>query len=382
MKIVKIETFHIQPRWLFLRMETDDGFVGWGEPVVEGRAQTTQACIGELSEYLLGQDARQISYIWEMLYRGGFYRSGPILTSALSGIDQALWDIKGKYFDVPVYELLGGKVRDKVEVYSWIYGDTPGKAAKAALQKKKTGFHTVKMLGPGPLSWMPDHAQISQFLEKVQAVRDAVGPDFGIAIDFHGRPHKAEALVLLKELEPLHPLFVEEPVLVDNEDTFPKLKAQTSIPFATGERVYTRWGFRKLLQDGGVDIIQPDLCHAGGISEVFRIASTAETYDVAVAPHCPLGPIALASCLQIDFSCINSQLQEQSLGMDYNKGFEMPDYLENPEIFQYDKGYVNALTKPGLGVEVNEEIIRKNQVPDLHWKNPVFLQKDGSITEW
>lgn len=382
MKITKLETFRLQPRWLLLRVETDDGFVGWGEPVVEGRVAATQACVHELESYLIGQDPRRIEHIWQTLYRGGFYRGGPVLTSALSGIDQALWDIKGKALGVPVYDLLGGAVRDKMAVYSWIDSDTPEIAARSVKEKMAQGFTTVKMFGTCATGWIDDRKAINDLLERVQAVRDAAGPDVGIAIDFHGRAHHSMARTLLKELEPLKPLFVEEPVLVENLDAFADLHRRSNIPLATGERSFTRWGFKELLERGCADIIQPDLSHAGGISEVRRIAAMAETYDVALAPHCPLGPVALAACLQVDFASINACLQEQSIGMAYNKGQEIDSYLRNPAVFAYQNGYVPLLTSPGLGVDVDEEIVRRSQVPDLAWKNPVFHMEDGSVTEW
>lgn len=382
MKITKLETFRLQPRWLLLRVETDDGFVGWGEPVVEGRVAATQACVHELESYLIGQDPRRIEHIWQTLYRGGFYRGGPVLTSALSGIDQALWDIKGKALGVPVYDLLGGAVRDKMAVYSWIDSDTPEIAARSVKEKMAQGFTTVKMFGTCATGWIDDRKAINDLLERVQAVRDAAGPDVGIAIDFHGRAHHSMARTLLKELEPLKPLFVEEPVLVENLDAFADLHRRSNIPLATGERSFTRWGFKELLERGCADIIQPDLSHAGGISEVRRIAAMAETYDVALAPHCPLGPVALAACLQVDFASINACLQEQSIGMAYNKGQEIDSYLRDPAVFAYQNGYVPLLTSPGLGVDVDEEIVRRSQVPDLAWKNPVFYMEDGSVTEW
>lgn len=382
MKITKLETFRLQPRWLLLRVETDGGFVGWGEPVVEGRVAATQACVHELESYLIGQDPRRIEHIWQTLYRGGFYRGGPVLTSALSGIDQALWDIKGKALGVPVYDLLGGAVRDKMAVYSWIDSDTPEIAARSVKEKMAQGFTTVKMFGTCATGWIDDRKAINDLLERVQAVRDAAGSDVGIAIDFHGRAHHSMARTLLKELEPLKPLFVEEPVLVENLDAFADLHRRSNIPLATGERSFTRWGFKELLERGCADIIQPDLSHAGGISEVRRIAAMAETYDVALAPHCPLGPVALAACLQVDFASINACLQEQSIGMAYNKGQEIDSYLREPTVFAYQNGYVPLLTSPGLGVDVDEEIVRRSQVPDLAWKNPVFHLEDGSVTEW
>ena len=382
MKITKLETFRIIPRWLLLRLETDDGTVGWGEPVVEGRAATTEAAVHELSGHIIGSDPRNVEHLWQTLYRGGFYRGGPVLTSALSGIDQAVWDIKAKALGVPVHELLGGRVRDKMEVYSWIDSTTPEEAARCALEKKNLGFRAVKMFGVDAVGWITDYRAIDNLCQKLQAIREAVGSDFGIAIDFHGRPHKAMAKTLLKELEPFRILFVEEPVLIENEEAFAELHACSSIPLATGERSYTRWGFKNMLQKGYVDIIQPDLSHAGGISEVRRIAAMAEAYDVAIAPHCPLGPVALASCLQVDFASINACIQEQSLGMAYNQGNEMSRYITNPEAFRYENGFVGLLNNPGLGVEVNEASVREMAVSGHDWKNQILHLEDGSVTEW
>ena len=382
MKLTKLETFRLKPRWLLVRLETDDGFVGWGEPVVEGRAGTTEACVHELWPYLLGQDPRRVEQLWQTLYRGSFYRGGPVLTSAISGIDQALWDIKGKAMGAPIYDMLGGTVRDKMQVYSWIDSDTAEIAAKSAKEKQALGFRSIKMLGIDATGWVSDSETITTLLEKVQAVRDATGPNFGIAIDFHGRAHKSSARTLLRELEPLKPLFIEEPVLVENEEVFAELHRFSAIPLATGERCYTRWGFKGLLEKGCVDILQPDLSHAGGISEVRRIAAMAETYDVAIAPHCPLGPVALAACLQVDFASINAFMQEQSIGMAYNKGQEIDSYLSNPEVFVYQDGFVRLPDGPGLGVTVDEEKVRRASEPDLAWKNPVLHLEDGCITEW
>ena len=382
MKITRVETFRIRPRWLLLRLETDDGFVGWGEPVVEGRAATTEACVHELEPYLIGADPRRVEDLWQSIYRGGFYRGGAVLTSALSGIDQALWDLKGKALGVPVHELLGGAVREKMELYSWIVSDTPEIAAQSALEKKAQGFKNIKMLGTDAIGWINDTAAIDALLEKVQAVRDAVGPQFGIAIDFHGRAHQGTAKTLLRELEPLKPLFVEEPVLCENLDAFEQLHRFTSIPLATGERLYTRWGFKELLERGCADIIQPDLSHAGGISETRRIAAMAETYDVALAPHCPLGPVALAACLQVDFACVNACIQEQSIGMAYNKGQEVGDYLRDKSVFRYENGFVPLLEGPGLGLDVDEDAVRGMEEPELAWKNPLWRLEDGCVTEW
>lgn len=298
MKVTGISLYKVPPRWLFLKVETDAGLVGWGEPIVEGRADTVAACVRELSDYLIGKDPLKIEDHWQVLYRGGFYRGGPILTSALSGMEQALWDIKGKYYGIPVHEMLGGAARDKIRVYSWIGGDRPQDVAAAAKERVEAGFTAVKMNATEEMNYIDTPAKVEAVVDRIAAVREAVGGDIGIGIDFHGRVHRAMAKILAKELEPYRPMFLEEPVLPENNEALREIARHTATPIATGERLYTRWGFKRILLEGYVDILQPDPSHAGGILEVRKIAAMAEAFDVAVALHCPLGPIALAAALQ------------------------------------------------------------------------------------
>ncbi|MFC4768056.1 galactonate dehydratase [Effusibacillus consociatus] len=382
MKITKFTLYKVSPRWLFLKVETDQGITGWGEPIVEGRADTVEACVNELSEYLIGQDPLRIEDHWQVLYRGGFYRGGPILTSALSGIEQALWDIKGKFYNVPVYQMLGGAARDKVRVYSWIGGDRPQDVGAAAKEKVDAGFTAVKMNATEEMNYIDSTSRVEAVVERIAAVREAVGKDVGIGIDFHGRVHKAMAKILAKELEPYRPMFLEEPVLPENNEALREIAHHTTTPIATGERQYTRWGFKQLLIDGYVDIIQPDLSHAGGILEVKKIAAMAEAFDVAVAPHCPLGPIALASSLQVDACTPNVFIQEQSLGIHYNQGSDLLDYLADPTIFKYVDGFVEIPQGPGLGIEINEVRVKEAALEGHNWKNPVWRHEDGSVAEW
>ena len=382
MKIKEMELFKVPPRWLFLKITTESGLVGWGEPVVEGKADSVAAAVKEMEDYLIGRNAGDIEDIWQVLYRGAFYRGGPILSSAISGIEQALWDIKGKALNVPVYELLGGAVRDKIRVYSWIGGDRPSNVAEAAQEKFDQGFTAIKMNATGEMGWIDSFSKVTEAVERVQAIRDKLGYKMDIAVDFHGRIHKGMAKVLMKELEPFKLMFVEEPVLTENEEAFVELQRHTTTPIATGERNYTRWGFKTILTRGGVDIIQPDPSHAGGILESRKIAAMAEAYDIAVALHCPLGPIALATCLQIDFCTPNAFIQEQSLGIHYNQGSDLLDYLEDSTVFKYDNGYVLKPTEPGLGITINEEHVRRMAEVGHQWKNPVWRDEDGVVAEW
>lgn len=382
MKITSYETFIVPPRWLFLKIETDEGIVGWGEPIVEGKAHTVQAAVSELMDYLIGKDPMHIEDHWQVMYRSGFYRGGPILMSAIAGIDQALWDIKGKFYNAPVYQLLGGACRDSIKVYSWIGGDRPSDVAQDAMEKVRAGFTAIKMNATEELQFIDSYEKIDQVIARVAAIRDVVGPNLGIGVDFHGRVHKPMAKVLAKELEPFRLMFIEEPVLPENNEAFRDLAHHTNIPIATGERMFSRWDFKKLLEDGYVDIIQPDLSHAGGITECKKIASMAEAYDVALAPHCPLGPIALAACLQLDATAYNAFIQEQSLGIHYNKGNDLLDYIVDPAVFSYEGGYVTIPDGPGLGITINEEYVRKMSEVGHRWRNPVWRHKDGSVAEW
>ena len=382
MKITSLTTFLVPPRWLFLKIETDDGTVGWGEPVVEGRAATVAAAVDELSDYLVGRDPRRVEDLWQAMYRGGFYRGGPILMSAIAGIDQALWDIKGKHHGVSIAELLGGGVRDTIRVYSWIGGDRPAELATAAREAAARGFTAVKMNGTEELAFVDGWDKVQAAVDRVAAVREAVGPGVGIGVDFHGRVHRPMAKVLLSELEPYKLMFIEEPVLSENLDSFIAPLAASSTPIALGERLYSRWDVKAVLASGAVDILQPDPSHAGGISETRRIAAMAEAYDVALALHCPLGPIALASCLQLDGCCYNAFIQEQSLGIHYNVGNDLLDYVQDASVFAYTDGSVAIPSGPGLGIEINETYVRERAAEGHRWRSPQWRHADGSVAEW
>ncbi len=382
MKIKSYELFVVPPRWLFLKIETDDGLVGWGEPVIEGKAATVKTAVDELMTYLIGKDPLPIEDHWNVLYRAGFYRGGPILMSAIAGIDQALWDIKGKYYGAPIHQLIGGKARDKMKVYSWIGGDRPSDVGMAAKKMAESGFLAVKMNATEELQYVDSYAKIDEAISRIAAIREAVGNDFGVGIDFHGRVHKPMAKILAKELEPYRPMFIEEPVLPENNEDLREIANHVSIPIATGERMFSKWQFKTLLSAGYADIIQPDLSHAGGITECKKILSMAEAFDVAAAPHCPLGPIALAACLQVDATCHNAFIQEQSLGIHYNQGSDLLDYLEDKSVFQYQDGYVSIPDGPGLGIAIDEAHVRKMATMGHQWQNPVWRHTDGSVAEW
>jgi len=382
MKITKLTTYRVPPRWMFLKIETDEGIVGWGEPVIEGRARTVEAAVHELSELLVGQDPARINDHWQAMYRGGFYRGGPILMSAIAGIDQALWDIKGKALGAPVHELLGGLVRDRMKTYCWVGGDRPAEIIDAIHRVREAGFDTVKMNGTEEFGLLATHAEVDRAIAKFAEIRSVFGSDINFGIDFHGRVALPMAKVLLRELEPLRPLFVEEPVLAEQAEHYARLADATSIPLAAGERMFSRFDFKRVLADGGVAILQPDLSHAGGITECHKIAAMAEAHDVALAPHCPLGPVALAACLQVDWVSHNAVLQEQSAGIHYNQGAELLDYVTNGADFRIEGGYVRPSQLPGLGVEIDEERVIAASRGVQDWRNPLWRHADGSVAEW
>lgn len=367
-KITKLETFLVKPRWIFLKIHTDAGVFGLGEPLLEGRALTIQTAIKEIEPYLIGKDPRNVVHHWQAIYRHAFYRGGPILTSALSGIDQALWDIKGKLLNVPVYELLGGPTRDRVRVY--------GRASNAEQmkQQKAAGFTVIKtgVAKKAHANIVENPRFIKYAIDNFASLRDAGGDDMDIGIDFHGSISPQTAKILIKELEVYQPMFIEEPCQCQNVDTMVDIARGTHIPIATGERIFTKWGFREILEKGAASIIQPDLCHAGGITEGRIIAGMAEAYYVPIAPHNPMGPISLAVGLQLAASIPNFLVQEQvSLG---------EGYLKNPFKLQKD-GTVLVPKGPGLGIELDEALMADKIGHD--WKNQeTYNPLDGSVVDW
>ncbi|MEQ8472316.1 MAG: galactonate dehydratase [Marinoscillum sp.] len=381
--IHSLELFKVPPRWLFLKITTKEGLVGWGEPIVEGKADTVAAAVKEFEPYLLGKDPSAIEDIFQMLYRGSFYRGGPVLMSAISGIEQALWDIKGKRLGVPVYDLMGGAVRDKMRVYSWVGGDEPDEVVAEIQKRIDAGFTHIKMNAVPKVGWLESPEKLDEIVGVVASIREKLGWKLGIGLDFHGRVRKGLAKQLVKAFEPYKPMFYEEPLLAENLEDLHVITQLTSIPIATGERMYGRWDFKQILSSGLVDILQPDLSHCGGIWEARKIAAMAEAYDVAIAPHCPLGPIGFAASLHLDFCTPNALIQECSVGIHYHAGSnDLLDYMKNPEVFDVENGYVKRNNLPGLGVDVDEEKVREAAKSGHNWHNPIWRNEDGSITEW
>ncbi len=382
MKIEQIETFLVPPRWLFVKVSTDEGISGWGEATLEGRSDTVRAAVHDLEDLLVGRDPRRIEDHWQVMSKSGFYRGGPVFSSAVAGLDQALWDIAGKSYGVPVHQLLGGPVRDRVRVYSWIGGDEPAEIADRAAEQRAAGFTAVKLNASGRMGPLDTTAAIDRTLALGAAARAAMGPDGDFALDFHGRFTTPMARRIVRELEPLRPLFVEEPVLPEHSGRrLRDVVDATTIPIATGERLYGRADFLPVLGTG-IAVAQPDVSHAGGISECRRIAALAETFDVLLAPHCPLGPLALAACLQVDFATPNLLIQEQSLGIHYNTTSDLLDYLVDPSVFAFDDGWCARPTGPGLGVDIDEVAVRRAAEIGHRWRGPLWRHPDGSFAEW
>src|ERR1700722_13469503 len=367
LKVTQLETFLVKPRWMFLKVHTNAGIVGLEEPITEGRALTCREAVKEIEPYLIGKDPRRVAHHWQAIYRHAFYRGGPILTSALSGIDQALWDIKGKALGVPVYELLGGPTRDRVRVYA--HASKPDQMKQLQTQGF-TAFKTgVAKRKPAP--YIDNPAQIQYAAEAFADLRKAMGNEVDIAIDFHGAISPATAKLLIKAYEPYQPMFIEEPVQAQNHDVMAEIARGTFFPIATGKRVFTNWGFLEVLQKKAAVVLQPDLCHAGGITEVRLIAGMAEAYYADIAPHNPLGPISLAAGVQMAASIPNFLCQEQvSLG---------EGYLKKP--FTVHNGYLDLPTGPGLGIELDENAMADKIGHD--WRNQEsYDAEDGSVVDW
>lgn len=380
MHIDRLETFELAPRWLVVRLETSDGVVGWGESTLEGRAGAVAATIDELRDLIVGAPALRREDLWQTLTRSGFYRGGPVLSSAVAGIDQAMWDIAGKVAGMPVYDLLGGAVRDRVRTYRWIGGDEPGMLADAARAATGSGASALKMNASGMLAPIDTPGALALIAERVGIVRDAVGPDVDIALDFHGRFTVPMARRALSSVAGSHPMFVEEPVVPELSHMLSRICASTDIPIATGERLYSRWDFRAVI-DSGVAVVQPDVAHAGGISEVRRISAAAETHGILVAPHCPLGPVGLAASIQLDAATPNFLIQEHALDIHYNGSRTGAEYVMDIAPLVPDSGYLTLPKSPGLGIDMDERAVRA-LAERQQWRAPVWRQEDGTLAEW
>ena len=383
MKITRLEVIKVKPRWMFLKMYTDTDIVGLGEPVLEGHCNAVEALIKEYEDYLIGKDPMQIEHHVQALYRGGFYRGGPIMLSAISGIEQAMWDIKGKYYNCPVWELLGGKCRDRIRMYSHIkiagvQGEFPIEdMLKMADMRLSEGYTALKYSIIPPIKAIENPENTRKHIERFAKVREHIGDGIDLSIDFHGRVSPAMAVRFCEELKPYMPMFVEEPCLPENVDCMVNIARSTTIPIAAGERLFGKYAYRELIEKQAVSVIQPDICHVGGIFEGRKLAAMAEVYYMSVAPHNPLGPISLASCLQLD-ACIPNFLVQEHPGNPDRSDLGV-GYIKEP--FVIKNGYIDVPTKPGLGVELDEEAL-KDKIYDGAWTTPRQYYEDGSNAEW
>ncbi|MFI3201714.1 MAG: galactonate dehydratase [Eubacteriales bacterium] len=382
MKIADIKVYHVQPRWLMIKVETEEGIVGWGEGTLEGKSLAVEQVIEQLKGDLIGQDCRNIEHLYHMMYRGGFYRCGAIATSAISGIEQALWDIKGKWLNVPVWQLLGGKCRDRIRMYAHVSPGTlmPSNEELMEATKKRIsqGFTALKTAPFAPLRHIETLETVEKIVNQFAVIRETAGKNIDIAIDFHGRVSPALAPILFERLAEYHPMFIEEPILPENVEAMSCLAKKTTIPIATGERLMTTFQFREIIEKQAAMVIQPDISHCGGILQAFKIAAMAENYYCSIAPHNPLGPLALASTLQLDTCIHNFTAQEHPTmedGRDLGVGI-----LKKP--FVINDGYIEVPKGAGLGVEV-DEIALSEILYHGKWSNPIlYNQDDHSIAEW
>ncbi|MDQ6793301.1 MAG: galactonate dehydratase [Chloroflexota bacterium] len=377
-RIEAVETLRAEAGWrsfVFVMITTDDGVTGVGEATLEYHEETVAAAVSQLGQAIRGVDASRIEWIWQRLYRGGFWRGGPVLMSAISGIDQALWDIKGKTAGMPVYELLGGACRDYVSLYAnGPRGATTAELATSAASLTDRGFSAMKLAAAGPVLAVDDESAIDRTRQDVAAIRDAVGSGVRIAIDAHGRYSPAMVVRLARALEPLDVWFLEEPVLPENSEALARVAASTTIPLALGERLHSRWDFRPFIEGGFLALAQPDLAHCGGISEGRRIASLAELHQVGFAPHNPMSPVNTAASAHLAMATPNFVALEYLV----DEVEWASELLAEP--LDVRDGRLVLSDRPGLGIELNVEACRAHPPTDV--RRPGFDHVDGAVAEW
>jgi galactonate dehydratase len=380
LKIAKIEQFRPKPRTRLVKITTDTGIIGWGETTLEGKPKSTWGAVEELSDYLIGQDPLRIEHHWQNIYRSAFFRGGNVLMSSLAGIDQALWDISGKFYDVPAYKLMGNATRDKIRVYAhWGIQDLSEEGLAQSRERlellKKSGYTAFKAAPAG--KWRPHEppARIDEFVKAAYMMREWVGDGVDIFFDFHAKMHPALAIEVCNEIKGMRPGFVEEPIPQENKDALKVVSQAVPFPIATGERLLSRWEFREIFESNAVAIIQPDVSHCGGMSELRKIASMAEVYYINTAPHCAIGPVAFSSCMQVDACTPNFFIQEQ-VDAGLGNGLLQEDWV-------VEDGYISLPQKPGLGIEIDEDAACRNldfDEPELGGDE--WFYEDGSVADW
>ena len=358
--------------WHFVEVQTDEGLVGIGEASLEWREQAVAAAVDELSRLLIGQDANLIEHHWQRMHRHGFWRGGVILGSAISGVDQALWDLKGKRLGVPVYELLGGPTRQRVRLYTHIRGATPEQAAAHAQQLVAAGFTALKIGVPRAAAAVDERALLRSTVARVEAVRTAIGEGVDLMVDNHGQQAPGDAIELGRALAPFGLLFFEEPVPPDSPDALAKV-AQARLPLrlATGERLFSKWDYKPVLSQGLVDVAQPDMCHAGGFTEVRKIAAMAEAAYIKVAPHNPNGPVATIASVHLAAAIPNFLILEMAQQ-------PLRDEIQLHGLSIRD-GYAELPRRPGLGIELDEAVIAAHPYAPGDY-DPAFYS-DGAVAD-
>ena len=389
----RIDTAQVPPRWGVLRITTRDGLEGFGEYTVEGQLGTAEAAVHELWRYFEGRDGRDLKRLVRGAFDQSFYHGGAHYMSALGGIEIALWDLLGKAAGVPVCQLLGGAVRERVKVYRWAGGNNNSAqaAAEEAARVAGEGARAIKMNACPPLAAIDTYGGIRAAVQRARAVRDAVGPDVEIAFDFHGRANVPMARRLVRELEFVDPLFYEEPVRPEYNRWLPDIAALTHVPIATGERMTTVAEFAALAAGRGAHILQPDVVHVGGIANTAEIAALAEANGIALAPHCPLSPIAFMACLHTVVTSRAGWILEWSKGIHYNAAGADPGidpwlrYLDPADHDQFildAEGHVSLPRGPGLGIKVDWAAVQRATGNPSLWRDENMSLPDGTQANW
>ena len=392
-KIAKIETACVAPRWGLLRILTSDGIEGFGEFTLEGHLEATRAQVRAMAEWFTLQPVDDIKGLVRGFYDRSFYHGGGVYMSALAGIEMALWDIAGKAANLPVYRLLGGRVRDRVKVYRWAGGNNnaPEAAAEEAARVVGEGARAIKMNACPPLAAIDTYGGIAASVARAKAVREAVGPQVDIAFDFHGRANVPMARKLAKALEFANPLFYEEPVRPEYNRWLGEIAAITHVPIATGERMTTVAEFSDVVAARGAHILQPDVAHVGGISNTAEVGALAEANGIALAPHCPLSPVAFMACLHVVVQCRAGWILEWSKGIHYNAHgatgeldpwLRFVDPVDWPKFDLDPDGHLQVPEVPGLGVTMDWNAVVEADGTGESWKDEEMRLADGTLANW
>jgi galactonate dehydratase len=368
--------------YVFVKLETNQGLVGWGEGTLEGKAGGVMACINDFRDFLIGADPIQVEHIWQSMYVHSFYRAGPVIGSAISGIDQALWDIRGKALGMPVYKLLGGPFDARgVRGYYHVDGSTRDQLVQIRQTAQEQGISCVKSGIPGYYEWLERRPKIERAIKSIQLLRETLGPNIDIAVDFHAKTSPSVASIIVKEVEPLNLLFIEEPCPPENVQAMAKIARRSTTPIATGERLIGSYACRELIEMGVIDILQTDINHVGGITALWKVAATANVSSISMAPHSCEGPIGGLAAIHVDAAMQNFLVQEicgQVRPTATDKVWE--EWLGFPAMRMVD-GRFPLFEKPGLGFELAEASLAKYPFTGTRPMARVF-HEDGSVAEW